>query len=220
MTRLIGRRSALRTAGALGLLAALPRPAGAATTPNARFAVWREGSQLGVLHLDFRNDGDTLVLDTKLEIIVKIAFVVAYRFSQYRTEVWRGDQLLAYDARTNDDGTKTTAAARLEDGRLRIERTKGPASAPADAVPATFWNPVILKRTNALNVDDAEPVTISVTPKGVETIEAADAQVRANRYEVAGGVERTVWYAEDDGRWLLMQFTVRDGSTIVYRRMA
>ncbi|MGE0746273.1 MAG: DUF6134 family protein [Rhodospirillales bacterium] len=221
MTRLVGRRAALQAAGAFGLAAALPRAAWAAPNhQDTRFEVLREGSQLGILYLDFRNEGDTLVLDTKLEIVVKIAFVVAYRFSQFRSETWRGDQLLAYDVRTNDDGTKTTASARLADGKLVVDRTKGPATAPADAVPATFWNPVIINRTNALNVDDAEPVSIAVAPQGAETIEAAGAQFAAKRYAVTGGVERTVWYAADDDRWLQMQFIVRDGSTIIYRRMA
>jgi hypothetical protein len=43
--------------------------------------------------------------------------------------------------------------------------------------------------------------------------------VRARRWTVRGDLERTVWYAVDDGEWLKMSFAARDGSTIVYQRL-
>jgi hypothetical protein len=210
---------------AAAMLAALAWAVGAAASApmplpkNAAFAIWREGSRIGTMRIDYRRDGDTLVAETRLDVEVKILFVVAYRYAQRRTEIFRGNDLLSYRVETDDNGTKKAAAARLDGDTIRTDGPRGTASARADALPASFWHPASVRREHLIDVDTCAPLSVAVADEGEETIEAAGGQVRARRWTVRGDLERTVWYAVDDGEWLKMSFAARDGSTIVYQRL-
>ena len=207
-----------RLAAALLLLLAGCAAATAAEPRDATFAISRYDSRIGTMTLDFRREGETTVVETRLEVVVKVLFVTAYRYTQQRTETWSGDRLLSYEVRTDDNGTESRASARLQGDRLVVAREAGPATAPTDAVPATFWNPVTVSRSVLIDVDDATPRKVAAVDQGVETVEVGGRRIAARRWKITGDLERTIWYAAEGGDWVMLSFAARDGSPITYER--
>jgi len=53
------------------------------------FTVLRNGKEIASHRIHFRRDTDSLNVDIKTDIAVKILFVTAYRFEHHGTEIWR-----------------------------------------------------------------------------------------------------------------------------------
>jgi hypothetical protein len=53
----------------------MPRP-----TVTCTFAPLRHGSPIGERRVTFRPDGNRLTVETRVEIVVKVLFVTAFRF--------------------------------------------------------------------------------------------------------------------------------------------
>ena len=102
-------RHVLSVLMAIGLLctdlALVPAQACDAPASPAAFVINHETyGDIGTHVLTFSCEGEKLIVDTNVDVKVKILFVTAYeRQARYR-EVWQGDQLIAYEARTNDGG--------------------------------------------------------------------------------------------------------------------
>ena len=101
-------------------LAALFSAGAAQAEPMAetlRFAVMRDGQQIGSNTIELRRNGPETTVQMVTHVQVTIAFVTVYRFDQTETERWVGGKLMALSAVTNDNGTmhrvKATRAARL-----------------------------------------------------------------------------------------------------------
>lgn len=215
---MIDRREMLAGAAMLavpgGARAALPVPAG----DRLGFDIIRKGTRLGQHVLTFERSGDALVVRVAMELVVKAAFITLFRYRHQATERWQGDQVVALDTATNDDGTKYVVTGRRTAAGLVIEATGKPKFvAPADASPATHWNRRQLDGP-WINTQDGKIFRPKVTPGGVEAIATAKGgALKANRYAMSGDVAMDLWY---DGRpsWAGLGFKGKDGSMITYVR--
>jgi hypothetical protein len=196
---------------------ALPREALAAldSVPESgrlAFAVLRDGGRIGTHTAEFRRDGDALVVETRIDIAVKLLFVTVYRFTARRTETWRGDALVALDAETDDNGDVTRIAARAMSDTLAIEGPKGAATAPGNAVTTTYWNratvegaPVIDATGDGIEVPMVERLGASPAPGG---------GAPAEHFRLSGVIDAEVWYRGPI--WVGLLLTASDGSRIEY----
>jgi hypothetical protein len=90
----------------LGLVATVPAAAGVQPVPAPlEFDIAREGDVVGHHRIDFRRDGDRLVVRSDLKIEVEMLSFTVYRYQQSREEVWRDGKLIALAATADDDGT-------------------------------------------------------------------------------------------------------------------
>lgn len=161
----------------------------------------------------FTRNGDELTVTAKVRLEAKILFVTVRRYSADRTEVWRKGRLVAYESRTDDDGVVSEVTARAEGDKLVIQGPKGRIEAPANIVPSSAWSLDFLRTGEIMDTETGELLAITVTPDGTEEIEANGGLVTANRYQISGALDRTLWFAED-GTWLKMRLT--RGSDVIY----
>src|SRR6516162_10129605 len=85
------------TAGLLvGWSAALAQPAAPASPgpETAKFAINREGSQIGTHTIELMRNGPETLVKLATHIEVKIAFITAYRFEQNGSERWVNSKLV------------------------------------------------------------------------------------------------------------------------------
>ena len=204
------------------LLAALPIAARAALPVPASnrlaFDVVRNGKKFGSHALTFERSGDNLVVKVVVEMVFKAAFITLFRYSQTATERWSGDQVVALDTKTNDNGKLFSVAGRREAQGFVVEATGVPRYiAPANALPATHWNRRELDGP-WINTQDGKLVRPRVAPQGVETVPTAGAgSIRANRFVLSGDVDMDMWY-DSLPTWAGLRFKGKDGSAIQYIR--
>ena len=108
----------------VGLGASLTAPAVAQPVFQPRdltFRVMRKGSPMGTLATRFQYQGDRLVARTSVALEVRIAGLRVFRYSHESTETRRGDELLALQAETYDNGPTYRVSVTPATGGLKLE---------------------------------------------------------------------------------------------------
>lgn len=181
-----------------------------------RFAVMREGQQIGTNTIELRRNGSETTVQMMTQVQVKIAFVTVYRFEQTETERWVGGKLMALSAVTNDNGTRHRVKATRANDRLTIEADGKTTEVAGNTIPASLWNPLLLEKTVAFNPQDGTMMPIAVTDRGVDQLVVQGRAKRTRHYVINSTFPQDVWY--DDARQLVkVELKVSDGSTIRYQ---
>ena len=181
-----------------------------------RFAVMREGQQIGTNTIELRRNGSETTVQMMTQVQVKIAFVTVYRFEQTETEHWVGGKLMALSAVTNDNGTRHRVKATRTNDRLTIEADGKTTEVAGNTIPASLWNPLLLEKTVAFNPQDGTMMPIAVTDRGVDQLVVQGRAKRTRHYVINSTFPQDVWY--DDARQLVkVELKVSDGSTIRYQ---
>lgn len=193
--------------------AALPVPAG----DKLAFDVVRNGKKFGTHALTFERSGDNLVVKVAVEMVFKAAFITLFRYRHTAVERWSGDQVVALDSTTDDNGKPFSVSARREAAGFAVQATGVPRYiAPANALPATHWNRRELDGP-WINTQDGKLVRPRVAMQGVEAVPTTGAgSIRANRFVLSGDIDMEMWY-DSRPTWAGLRF-VKDGSAIQYIR--
>ena len=187
----------------------------AAASWGQDFAVSREGSPIGRHGLRFTQDGARTTAEITIELQVKVAFITVYRYRHVNREIWDGDDLLSFASRTDDNGTAHRVQARRSGDRILVESDQGTVEAPADALPTTYWHRRFLDRPHWIDTQNGRLLSCSVSSRGVERIAAADREIAADRFAVAGDLQLDLWYVGE--QWVKLAFPGPDGTPIDYR---
>jgi hypothetical protein len=216
---MISRRSFIVAGAALtyarGAQAGLPVP------PDRRIAfdLIRHGSSIGTHTLEFRADGDTLLVDIAVQVHVNFGPIPIAHYVHHGRETWSGDRLVGVQSRTDRNGRQLTMAATMNSQGLSVQGSgTSPYIAPRDAYASTYWRKASLFGP-LIGIQDGTLNRPSIVEPGVEPVRlASGAQTRAQRYKLSGDMNVEVWYDESDA-WVGMRFEVDDGSQITYARV-
>src|SRR4029453_87529 len=157
-------RGHLLSMGLLVLAAFCSAGAGKAepATETMRFAVMRDGQQIGNNTIELRRSGSETTVHMVTHVEVKIAFVTVSRFDQTETERWVGGKLMALNAVTDDNGTLHRVRASRADDKLMIEANGKTTEVAGNTIPASLWNPLLLEKTGAFNPQDGKIIPIEI----------------------------------------------------------
>lgn len=190
---------------ALALLALVAGPAHACARPpgSAAYVVHHETQgEIARYDMTFACAGDELVVETRIEGEIRVLMIPVFRREAHYREVWRGDRLVAFASRFDDNGEVYGVKAQADGDRTIIEdREHRLIEAPATVVPEHPWNHAVVERPVLFDVRRGKLLNVRVTPAGEETITAGGRRVVARKYRVTGDIERELWY-DRDGNWL------------------
>lgn len=172
---------------------------------------------IGSHTLTFHCDGDDLVVETDVKVDVKILFVTVYKRRAHYREVWRQDQLISYDAWTDEAGDEYVTKVRIEDDQMIIDGVKPGISVPADTVSSHPWNADVIERDLLFGMKDGRLLRVDVSPAGEDVIEIRDKAIRARKYVVSGDIERELWY-DQAGNWLRWRLESRGNVVDIVRQ--
>jgi hypothetical protein len=212
---MIGRRTLL--AGGAALAAPV---SGLAVPPDLRFDVMRNGSLIGHHTIGFHGEGDSLVANVAVDIVVRIGPIPVFRYTLSVREIWRDGRFLSLESETNDDGKHFHVNAGNSGGQVVVETAKAPrAVLPPETIPLTHWNELCMRR-KLFNPQDGVPIDSKVVDHGEEMVALANGhEVCATHYALVGKVALDDWY-DTDRQWTALRSTGTDGSRIEYRRAA
>ncbi len=209
------RRRAAAFGLALLLATAGTAPAALAEEPvteNLSFKVYRDGDEIGTHTVRFERDGDTILVDIDVALAVKVLFVTAFRYEQRRREVWENGRLVAFESRTDDDGTEHDIRGVVRDGVLRISGTTT-GTAPLGIIPNSYWHRDMVRQTALLDTIDGKVLEVEIEDAGEEIVEGAGGRIAARRFVMRGERPRELWY-DGRGKWVKMRLAGRDGSSV------
>lgn len=190
--------------------------------PSHTFAAFRNGERIGTHTLSFKREGSQLVVTTSVDLAVKLMGFTAFRYTHRGREVWNGNDLVAVETSTNDDGKQYVVRASRQGESLVVDHhtpeTEGYRRTLATGVlPSTHWNVRQTAQSQLLNSQKGTIDPIRVTPLGRESVATASGPVEATHYRYDGkdGFAMDQWF-DARGRWVKTTFKAHDGSLIEY----
>jgi hypothetical protein len=194
-------------------------PALACAPPADRLAYRIEHETFGDIGrqiLTFTCRGDRLIVDTAVNVTVRMLFLTLYHHEAHYREVWQGDRLLRFESHTDDDGRMLEVVARAAGGRMLIDGPPGHGEAPLAVVPDHPWNGRLLDHTLLFDPMDGTLRRVRVTDAGEAQIEVDGRWLRARKYLVSGDLELELWY-DESGAWVKWRMPHERGAVTMTR---
>ncbi len=181
------------------------------------FGVYRNGDRVGSHRVSFRRQDGDIIVDVYFTVDIRFLFLSAYRYVYVATERWRGGQLVALEAETNDNGDVSRVVAKVteEGDQLLVTGPSGTTFADLGIYATNHWHPGIITSEVVLNTITGGLNRVSIIDGGEMQITANGSPISARRYLYTGELSNEVWY-DREGRWVKMRFDGKDGSTIEY----
>jgi hypothetical protein len=195
---------------------ALLTPSTQAVAETSRFAIMRNGEQIGTQTIDINRSGPETTVKLSTELEVKVLFVTAYRLQQTSFEKWVEGRLVSLKSSTNKNGTRRDVSVTETPAGLQVSVDGKPAQTIRDIMPASLWNAEVLRRSQLLDTQEGEIVPLSVTDNGFEQVTVKSRPVKARHYTLKSRMDREVWY-DDQSRLVRVRIIGSDGSTIIFQ---
>jgi Family of unknown function (DUF6134) len=219
-----GRRLGLATAATVACLLVLPAatgaPAAACDHPPGQdvYKVKHETfGNIGRHVITFSCQGEDLLVETEISGKVTVLSLPVYTLEGSYREVWRGNRLISFDSRINDNGERFEVSARAEGDQMLIDRRRGLIEAPATIVSDHPWNFGVLDRPLLFDARRGKLRHVDVEPAGKESLSIGGRDVPAQKYQMRGDLDRLLWYGED-GAWLQSQLEYGGSKVLVTRQ--
>ena len=200
------RRRTLRilAAAALNPLFGLPLQArAAAASPDLRFRALRKGTPIGVHTVTFRQDGERLVVTTRIDIAVKVLMFTAFYLKHEAEEIWQAGRLLAVQSTTDDNGTRLQVSGSAVEGGFRVIGEDGPFLAPAHLLTSNMlWDTRMLREDRLIDVQYGGVIGLAVKPLGQALVDTPHGQVLANSHHLITPHYAGTLFHDESGRWV------------------
>ena len=184
------------------------------TTDPIKFRITQDGDKLGHHSVSFRRINGDLHVNIAIDIQVRLFFLPVFSYRHRNHEIWRDGRLISLHSETDDDGDKYWVKATASDDALNVEGTNGSFQAPLDTIPTSYWSIKTIGKSVLLDTQHGKLVDVSISPAGENTLDTFNGSVDAQRYDVTGDLNLSLWYSKS-GDWVKTSFNVR-GAEIEY----
>ena len=185
---------------ALGALVASPTFAGSpadAKHVHRVFDIMRQGSKIGTDTFDIARQGDTTNVKVTTHIVVKIAFITAYRYEHSETGTWKGMQLVSFKSTTDDNGKDHTIRATQSGNKISLNVDGETSTAPKATQPASLWGVDVAKQPQMFDPGNGKRMAVQVEDLGPETVALNGVPRQLEHVKLSGAFPRDVWFDED-----------------------
>ena len=188
----------------------------AATRRDLRFRALWHGASIGEHRVAFGTDGDRLVVDTHVDIAVRVLFFDVFRLTHDAQEIWQSGRLVSVTSTTDRDGTRLQVSGSAVADGFRIVGENGPFLAAAELLSTNaLWDSRIVHEQRLIDVQYGGEIGLVTRPFGEEQVVTPQGPVRASRYQIitphyAGSV-----FYDGDQRWVKALIELK-GQTIEY----
>jgi len=203
------------------LLALAVTPAQAHASPwspsdgsRLEFDVLRDGGKFGTHTLTFDREGDTLTVDTDVELRVTLGPITLFEHLHDVTEKYTSDRLIWIGSRTKTSGKWKTLSVEAVAGGFNVKGEKFSGLLKSPVIPSTHWNEDQMRQGFLFSTETGEKLPMTVTDRGIEKIKAGGRMIEARRYDVDSELDASFWY-DAQGLWVKTAFDAQ-GSKIEY----
>jgi hypothetical protein len=188
----------------------------ATTRRDLRFRALWQGSSIGEHRVAFGTDGDRLVVDTHIDIAVRVLFFNVFRLRHDAQETWQSGRLVSVTSTTDRDGTRLQVSGNAVADGFRIVGENGPFLAAADLLTTNaLWDSRIVHEQRLIDVQYGGEIGLVARPLGEEQVVTPQGPVRASRYQmITPHYAGSVFY-DGNQRWVKALIELK-GHTIEY----
>ena len=178
------------------------------------FDVFRDGSRFGTHTVAFSQSGDTLTVDSDVELKVALGPLTLFHYVHDVTERYSAGRLVSVAARTRKDGKWKQLTASAAEGGLNVVGAGFRGLLAGVVIPSTHWNIAEMTQPAMFSTETGAMLPMAVTDMGLERVRAGAGTVEARKYLVDSEIDAAFWY-DASGRWVKCAFEAQ-GSKIDY----
>ena len=178
------------------------------------FDVFRNGSKFGAHIVSFSQSGDTLTVDSDVELKVALGPLTLFHYVHDVTERYSAGRLVSVAARTKLDGKWTRLNASAAEDGLNVIGAAFKGLVTGVVIPSTHWNIAEMKQPAMFSTETGAMLPMTVTDMGLERVKVGEETIEARRYLVKSEITASFWY-DASGRWVKCAFEAQ-GSKIDY----
>ena len=186
-----------------------------------RFRVQLDDMDIGYHTFIRTREGTQTTLRIRAEFDVKFLFIRAYSYSHENTEIWRDGCLRRIDSLTRDNGKRFEVSGESTYDSFRLTTLQTSRSLARDCVMTfAYWDPHFLTQSHLLNAQTGDYVDVEVEPIGKRRFDLADGAIVADGFRVRApgeGLDISVWYQQQNGRWVALESIVGKGRLLKYQ---
>jgi hypothetical protein len=168
-----------------------------------RFRALRKGAPIGTHTVTFRQDGERLMVTTRIDIAVKVLMLTAFYLKHEAEEIWQAGRLLEVRSTTDDNGTRLQVSGRAVDGGFRVVGEDGPFLAPANLLTSNMlWDTRMLSEERLIDVQYGGVIGLAVKPLAQALVDTPSGQVLANSHHLITPHYAGTLFHDESGRWV------------------
>jgi hypothetical protein len=194
----------------------------------ATFDVVRKNKVIGSVETTFVKKNDELIVNTIIDIKVKVLFIPAYKFYQNSTEVWKNGEFIKFEGYTDfEDEREYFVNGEDKIDNFVVKGMDGSLSLDKDIIPLNYWNKKILNEKQVFDTQKGIIREIKVEQIEDEIIKINEKDVITSKYILNASTnpkdkgpfpEYTIWYAQN-GELLKFKFiNWKDNKEVVTQR--
>jgi hypothetical protein len=186
------------------------------------FKIFWQGSDIGrhVQTIVPMGGNGSFTVTTSVDMLVKVAFITAYRYEHEGQEVWREGFLQSVASRTHDDGEDVEMSGTRTAEGFETQGKFGHVIAPHNVMTSnTLWSPKILDERRVLDSQNGDVMNVSTQFEGKDKVDVPEGVEEARKYRfVTPTMAGHIWY-DETGDWVKGLFK-KDGEAVEYIRDA
>ena len=195
---------------------------------KATFDIIRKNKIIGSVEVNFIENDNDLIINTKLDIHVKILFFPDYKFYQQTKEIWRNGEFIEFEGYTDfEDEREYFINGKDTDGKFIATGMDGEIIVNKNIIPLNYWNKEILVQDKIFDTQKGIIRQIKVKKLGKEKIKINNTELLADKYLLDASKnpkdkgpfpQYTIWYSEN-GELIKFQFkNWKDKKIIITQR--
>ena len=174
---------------------------------KAEFDIIRKVKKIGNYTILFSKEIDNLIIETNIEIEVKILFVTAYKFFHTSKEVWGNEKFISIEGYTDfEDEREYYIKAESKDDFLYASGMDGELKLEKNIIPSNYWNQEVMYQSEIFDTQKGIIRKLDVREDGNEKININGKDysclkfiLNATKHPKDKGLfpEYTLWYTQN-----------------------
>ena len=192
------------------------------------FDIIRKNKIIGNIEMNFSEQDEDLIIETEVNINVKILFFPAYKFFQQTKEVWNNGEFIKIEGYTDfEDEREYFIKGEDINDKFIATGMDGKIITNKDIIPLNYWNKDILNKDKIFDTQKGIIREIEVKELGKERIKIDNTELITDKYTLDASKnpkdkgpfpQYTIWYSEN-GELVKCQFkNWKDKKIITYQR--
>tara|TARA_Y100001960_G_C14481475_1_gene732025 strand:+ start:130 stop:813 length:684 start_codon:yes stop_codon:yes gene_type:complete len=179
------------------------------------FDIYRNDNHIGKHIFSFSRSGEELKVDSEINFEIKKLGIVLYKYKVFGTEVYKNDELVKFNSKTNQNGKEKYVNMKLENGEFIIDGSSYKGKAPKDYLLGTWWNHSITQAKAQISAVSGRIIKQKVTFLGKEVIKIGDKKYNTLHFNFSSTDKKLskdkklntdVWYDEKTLNWVKAAF--------------
>lgn len=183
---------------------------------KAIYDIIRKNKVIGKHEIIFTKNAEELIIETNINIEVKVLFIPAYKFLHSSKETWLEGEFVKFEGYTDfEDEREYFIDGEDNDEFFIAKGMDGLLTLNKDIIPSNFWNIDILNQKELFDIQKGIMREIIVKDLGQEKVIIDDNEIISNKYSLNASTnpkdkgpfpEYTLWYNEN-GELMKFKFT-------------